>query len=237
VLVEAVCGGEWTTVGTTDSEGSITGSALPEGSVCANNATVRFRLTKTGYLTNLTSTGGIHNRLYYTTANNNYPLVITPVVPTQGSDYRAEYWNTGTDDAWEPEFPATDPILSTTTTTIDSDWLNGSPAPTISVDGFMARFTKTAILAAGNYTFNINGDDGTRVYVDGSIILDTWGGGTNDTTTFISEGLHIITVEYYEGGGSAHISFSYSATDVVDGAPSNVYEMIGEPTPPDSIGN
>jgi LysM repeat protein len=80
------------------------------------------------------------------------------------------------------------------------------PAPGVSLAHFSARWTGDFYFVGGNYRFTATADDGMRIYMDNSLILDEW----HDTppTTYrvnvdVSEGNHQIRVEYYQNIGSA----------------------------------
>ena len=57
---------------------------------------------------------------------------------------------------------------------INNDWGTGSPAPGVNADGFSASWDGSFTFAAGTYTFTATGDDGIRVYVDGTKVIDGW---------------------------------------------------------------
>ncbi len=140
------------------------------------------------------------------------PIVPTPT-PTPGPSqtYQGQYWNTPGAGS-KPAIPATAPTLSRTDAAINFDWGGGSPDPIINNDHFVARWTKTDVFEASNYTFTITGDDGVRVYVDNQLLIDKW--VDQGPTTYIADkvmtaGNHDIKVEYYENTGGAVVKFSY----------------------------
>ena len=131
-----------------------------------------------------------------------------PPAPTGG--WNAQYWNVpGT--LSQPAFPAGAATLTRTDAAIDFNWGNGSPAPTINSDHFVARWSQSMTLAAGNYLLTTTADDGVRVLVDGVKVIDKWidqGSTTYTHTMALSAGTHPIIVEYYENGGGAVAQFS-----------------------------
>jgi hypothetical protein len=119
-------------------------------------------------------------------------------------DWRGEYWNnvslSGT------------PALVRADKTIDFEWGSGAPATGIAADNFSARWTRTATFTEGSYLFRATVDDGIRVYVDGSLVIDDWrDGGRRQLTAErrMTAGSHTLRVEYYERGGVAlaHLSW------------------------------
>ncbi len=89
---------------------------------------------------------------------------------------------------------------------IDFNWGTNSPAPHIRADNFSVRWTGKFYFVGGKYLFTARSDDGMRIYLDNSLILDEW----YDTppTTYrvkvdVGEGTHTLRVEYYENRGTA----------------------------------
>ncbi len=124
-----------------------------------------------------------------------------------GGGYRAEY------------FPSRDlsgtPVVRQDDT-VDFDWGGGSPDPSIPVDDFSARWTRSLPFAAGNYTFTVTGDDGVRLAVDGVRVVDRWvdqGPTSYSVTLQLAEGTHDIVLEYYEHGGGAVARLRFAPTD------------------------
>ncbi|MFK4998727.1 PA14 domain-containing protein [Bacillus sp. N9] len=60
---------------------------------------------------------------------------------------------------------------------------------------------------AGTYHFTGRADDGIRVYVDGSMVINSWGTGVNTINHLVNltQGNHTIRVEYFDEKYSAAI--------------------------------
>ena len=64
---------------------------------------------------------------------------------------------------------------------------------------------------AGTYRFSVTGDDGIRMLVDGTPLVDGWFYQAPTTYTAdvpLSEGEHTVVVEYFEHTGGAVARFS-----------------------------
>src|SRR5262249_50564335 len=98
------------------------------------------------------------------------------------------------------------PVLTRKDPAVNFDWGSGSPGGGGPVGPFSARWTKSVQLPAGSYAFNVTGDDGVRLYLDGQLVLDKWVLESPTTYTVIRqlpEGTHQIVLEYFESGGGA----------------------------------
>jgi len=93
---------------------------------------------------------------------------------------------------------------------------NGNGGPFNLGNDFSVRWTGNLnIPTSGTYTFTTTTDDGVRVYLDGSTIIDNWTphGPTNNTSSPISLGTgpHTLVVEYFECcGAPAVIQLSWN---------------------------
>ncbi|MGC9348530.1 MAG: PA14 domain-containing protein [Anaerolineae bacterium] len=133
-------------------------------------------------------------------------LLVTPVlaqgpVTPQHSDptWQATYWNntslTGT------------PVLQREEANINYEWWTGTPSPgVVSADYFSARWTRYIDVTPGTYVFSVTSDDGIRVWVDDTLVIDKW--YVHPPTTFTADvylgsGHHLIKVEYFEEAGVA----------------------------------
>ena len=66
-------------------------------------------------------------------------------------------------------------VVSRTDPSIDFNWGDGSPAEDVSSDRFSVRWHgEVHAPVSGSYTFIANNDDGIRVIVNGSKIIDSW---------------------------------------------------------------
>ncbi|MCS6910677.1 MAG: PA14 domain-containing protein [Anaerolineales bacterium] len=111
--------------------------------------------------------------------------------------YRAEYYN--------DRSLSGSPTFTRCEGSINYDW-GGSPGNGVGDDNFSVRWTGRHYFRKGNYTFIARADDGIRVWVDGSLIIDAW--RDQAPTEYrakrsLSAGEHEIKVEFYENSGGA----------------------------------
>jgi hypothetical protein len=94
------------------------------------------------------------------------------------------------------------------------DWGTGSPAPGVAADRFSARLVgRFTFPTSGVYTFTATADDGVRVYVNGSRIIDGWvnqSGVTYTGRATLPAGRHEVRIEYYDAGWTALLRYSVS---------------------------
>ncbi|MEI6660416.1 MAG: PA14 domain-containing protein, partial [bacterium] len=241
----------WRDLGTTDNVGSLEAVPSSEGlcGITLGGEDIAFRIAKSGYLEKTTVYGA--GRFYRSDIdpedsgtfidghNNTYFIVLHTLPSGNTNSYTTDYWNSSLGNTTNPEFNDSASDVSATVNTINFDWGTGPLAPGINSNYVLARFSRTAHFDAGDYTFNITSDDGERTYIDGQLIADYWTprGQTLDTVTkTLTEGDHIITVEYYENDGGAYLAFSYGPA-TTDATLSAVYESADTAlTPPDTVG-
>jgi hypothetical protein len=88
----------------------------------------------------------------------------------------------------------------------------------VPADRFSARWTRYLDLAGGTYRFTSTSDDGLRVYVDGTLLIDQWYDHPPQTVSAdasLSGGHHLVTVEYYENGGIAVARLAWAPVNTV----------------------
>lgn len=100
-----------------------------------------------------------------------------------------------------------EPVMARTDANLNFGWGLDSPAPSVPVDRFAVRwsgfFTPPT---AGDWTFGVVQDDGARVVVAETPVVDRWtdqAGGPNWGTKKGVSGPAPIRVDYYEEGGNA----------------------------------
>ncbi len=96
---------------------------------------------------------------------------------------------------------------------------SGSPDPAIGVDNFSVRWTgEVEAVVTETYTFYTTSDDGTRLWVDGQLLIDRWfdQSPTEDdgTIDFVAGNTYGFVMEYYENtsGATAELRWSSPST-------------------------
>jgi hypothetical protein len=92
------------------------------------------------------------------------------------------------------------PVLVRSDGAIDFDWGWKAPAAGVRDDNFSVRWSGTFSFEAGRYRFTTTTDDGVRLYVDGSRIIDAWQPmrGSRYGYVTLAGGDHAVRVEYFE---------------------------------------
>lgn len=106
--------------------------------------------------------------------------------------------------------------LTRTDPTVNFDWGVGSPALSIPVDNFSARWEgQVSPGSSETYTFYTVSDDGVRLWVNNQLLIDNWGdhGPTeNSGTIALQSGYNYnIKAEFYEHGGGATMKLLWSS--------------------------
>ena len=111
--------------------------------------------------------------------------------------WRGEYWNN--------ETLSGSPVLVRNDPDINFDWGMDSPCPCVNADPFSVRWTRTLYFSKGTYRFFASHDDGTRLWVDGSLVLDQWSTccRTDTADVFLNSGQHAVRMEMYDHYGAA----------------------------------
>jgi hypothetical protein len=100
------------------------------------------------------------------------------------------------------------PVLTRIDPTVNFDWANGSPGAPLGIDGFSVRWSgKIQPCNTGTYTFRTRSDDGIRLWVNGTQIINNWtdhAAAYNTGTISLTAGQkYDIVLEFYENGGQA----------------------------------
>ncbi len=137
-----------------------------------------------------------------------------PSTPDPAPTMPAASQPTGTPASWTGQYYSGqslsgDPILTRQDAAIEFDWGSGSPDTTVASDSFSVSWTATVELEAGTYRFSARSDDGVRIYVDDTAILEDWNVHPATTTvsdTTLTGGSHTVRVEYFEADGDASVT-------------------------------
>ncbi len=215
-----------------------TPSISPNGGIFTNSVQVSISDTTPGtaiYYTIDGTTPGTNSSLYvgpFTLTNSasvqavaTIPGAINSAVASagflnltalgSGKGLLGEYWST-TPSANPYPGPAT---LLRLDPTVDFDWGNGSPDPSISANQFTARWTGSIEAQySETYTFYLASDDGARLFINGRELINQW---VDQALTEVSGSIALragqrynIEVDYYQntGADAVHLSWSSPST-------------------------
>jgi hypothetical protein len=132
-----------------------------------------------------------------------------PVLP-QHSDptWQASYWNNTSLSG--------SPVVQRSEANINYEWWGNAPATGINADRFSARWTRYVDVTPGTYRFTTTSDDGIRVWVDNTLVIDQWNvhpATTHTGDVVMGEGHHLIKVEYFEETGLAVAKVQWQLKD------------------------
>lgn len=118
-------------------------------------------------------------------------------------DWKAEYFNNRNLRG--------DPVLVRNESRFDHDWGRGSPGGVPS-DNFSTRWTRTVDFEPGTYLVQVRVDDGVRLWVGDTLVIDDWRDGSSrliEAEHRLSGGRQRVKVEYYERSGDARIRVNW----------------------------
>ena len=120
-----------------------------------------------------------------------------PQPPVRGN-WRGEYFNNDQLNG--------DPTVVRYDVAIGFDWGLGSPDSRVCADHFSVRWTRSLWLGPGTWRFTVTVDDGVRLWVDDTLVIDQW--KEQPATTYTADvslgaGYHNIRMEYLELAGVA----------------------------------
>ncbi len=139
-----------------------------------------------------------------------------PPPPPTITEWQGEYFN-------NPTLSGA-PVLVRNDATLNFNWGAGSPSGVVPADNFSVRWTRTLNFAAGTWRFTTTTDDGVRLWIDGTLVLDKWidqPPTAHSVDVVLTAGNHVVKMEYYErtGGAQARLTFA-----TVGGPPSGVWQ-------------
>lgn len=110
------------------------------------------------------------------------------------------------------------PTLTGTTSAVNFNWGFGTPTAGFPADFFSVRWVRNLALEQARYRFTVMADDGVRVWVNNSLIIDQW--RVQGATTFSAEidvpaGNIPVKVEYFENTGLAKVQLNWTKVAVI----------------------
>jgi len=129
------------------------------------------------------------------------------------------------------------PVLVQTNATINFNWGATGPAPVVGANNFTVRWTGTVQAQfSETYQFSTVASGGTRLYVNGQLVINNWVGKTAVTTNSGSIALaaqqyYNIELDYYQTTNNASVALWWSSPSTVNAiAPqSQLYPFINPP--------
>jgi serine/threonine protein kinase len=117
------------------------------------------------------------------------------------------------DPAWKGEYYSNNEFKLPVTyirqdVQITFDWGKANPAPGVPMDNFSIRWTRCLNFDEGYYLFTGQVDDGLRVYLDDTKIMEL-SNGKNEQKYLVGAGQHCLKLEYWENGVYASVYFDY----------------------------
>jgi len=193
----------------TTATGSVVLSGLPTNWTLTRSP---GSITTTGTGTSTTISGLAAGTYTYTVIGSN-----------NGTGLKGEYFNNRTLTG--------SPALTRTDATVNFDWVNAGPGTPIGNDDFSVRWSgQIQPLSTTTYTFRTKSDDGVRLRVNGTQIINNWDDhsweydyGTINLTAGVK---YDIVLEYYERGGQAVAELNWSTTSLITAEASRSYQII-----------
>lgn len=125
-----------------------------------------------------------------------------PAPVSLGGSWTAQYYNN--------TFLGNAPVVTRNEASPSRDWSTGAPVEGVPADNFSVRWTSVQNLTGGTYRIRVRSDDGVRVYVNGSLVINEFhpsSGQTYESSVTLGTGQHSIVIEYYEAQGFALLDF------------------------------
>lgn len=113
-------------------------------------------------------------------------------------DWRARYWANRQLEG--------DPVIIRNDRQIDFNWQQGPVFAGMPADDFSARWTRDVTFSAGVYRFHARVDDGVRMWIGDTRIIDDWvESSVRDISVDVrlGQGTYPVRVDYFERGGDA----------------------------------
>lgn len=175
------------------------------------------------YTVNLATTGStleIRIRFFNTANNELYYVDNVSVQGTSGlcnGEVDFEFYDSSPSGSTVDNIPTTGFLSSGVYTSFDVDALQNQEDPG-DADNFSIRYSGyIQIDTQGSYTFYTSSDDGSKLFIDGTEVVNNDGGHGNQERSgsiSLTTGLHDITVLYFENGGGETLTVQYQGPSI-----------------------
>jgi hypothetical protein len=172
----------------------------------------------------------------YTSGGTKYPGKVWSFTTTGGGGgIKGEYFNNTTLSGF--------PVLTRIDPSVNFNLVDVGPGAPIGADDWSARWTADLEIAiADTYTFSVNSQDGTRLWIDGELVLDMWVAWVTTRYStlpmYLERGIHSLRLEFFDSGGDAVQQLYWStptmAEQIIPAGPLQPPLRASTPNPPDA---
>ncbi|MBA3581086.1 MAG: Ig-like domain-containing protein [Gammaproteobacteria bacterium] len=172
---------------------------------------------RTVTLTTSAMTTGVN---YIVTVNNVRDTLSNAIEPNSTTNFILNF--NGLVGQYYDNADFTNLVLTRTDNTVNFNWVNAAPDPLLGADTFSVRWTGfVEAPTTGTYLFHTYSDDGVRLYVNGSLVINNWTdhSRTKDTSTGIALTAgqkYAVTLEFVENTGQAEIDLAWTPPSVAE---------------------
>jgi hypothetical protein len=134
------------------------------------------------------------------------------------------------------------PVLTRIDQQVDFSFAGASPGLPVSATGWSARWTADLnILFDDTYTFSVNSEGGTRLWIDGELILNMWVSWVPTEYAglpiYLETGVHTLRLEYYHySNGEQHLYWTSPTItkQIIPAGPLQPPTKANMPNPPNN---
>jgi hypothetical protein len=137
-----------------------------------------------------------------------------------------------------------EPALTRIDPEVNFNWAAEGPGVPLPADGWSARWTADLItFAPDTYTFSVNSDGGTRLWIDGQKVIDVWASWV--PTKYASQpipleaGIHTLRLEFADWEGDSLQELFWStptmAEQIIPAGPLQPPLLARQPSPADGV--
>ena len=131
------------------------------------------------------------------------------------------------------------PALTRIDPEVNFGWGSASPGSPIRDTGWSARWTADLeILFSDTYTFSVNSEGGTRLWIDGKLVIDMWVSWVPteyaSLPMYLESGIHSLRLEYYHYSGGVQRLYWSTLTmpkQIIPAGPLQPPLRAGSPNP------
>jgi uncharacterized repeat protein (TIGR03806 family) len=134
-----------------------------------------------------------------------------------GTGLLGQYWTNTTGAAFSNVTFNVSPTLVRTDAVVNFIWTSNGPDPRIGQNNFAARWTGSVQPQySETYNFYAYHDDGVRLWVNGQLLVNSWGDGYPTTNqgaiTLKAQQLYTIRMDYFHGTGLAQAMLAWNSS-------------------------